>query len=80
MDPKLYIGSWVTLDGYTTRQELLPDGRYTEKSDRVSQGHYRIEDDQIEYVDDAGVISKGRFINGTLHYNGQYLYIDIPFY
>lgn len=78
MEAHLYVSTWVTLDG-RVRHELLADGHYTERngqSDTLSQGRYTIEDDHITYVDDTGVVSEGLFINGVLHRNGMYLYVD----
>lgn len=72
-----YIGLWVTEDGYI-RQELLADGRYEEaRGPRLSAatGRYAVENDRIEYVEDAsGFIADGRFEDGVLYQAGMVLY------
>jgi hypothetical protein len=72
-----YAGEWVTEDGYI-RQNLLPDGRYEEaRGPRLgaSTGRYSVENDRIEYVEDAsGFTANGRFEGGVLYHAGMMLY------
>jgi len=72
-----YLGLWVTEDGYI-RQTLLADGRYEEaRGPRpgASSGRYSVENDRIEYVEDAsGFTANGRFEDGVLHHAGMMLY------
>jgi len=75
--PLSYIGLWVTEDGYI-RQELLADGRYEEaRGPRLgaSSGRYSVENDRIEYVENAsGFTADGRFEDGVLYHAGMVLY------
>lgn len=74
--PHPYVGMWVTKDGYI-RHELLPNGRYDEaRGNRKSayQGHYTVEGDHIEYVDDTGFTADGDFRDGVLYHAGMVLY------
>ena len=72
-----YIGLWVTADGYI-RQALSADGRYQEaRGPRVgaASGRYSVENDRIEYVEDAsGFTANGRFEDGVLYHAGMVLY------
>jgi hypothetical protein len=71
-----YIGMWVTIDGYV-RQELLPNGRYDEARGDVQsayQGSYRIDGNQIDYVDDTGFSADGEFRDNVLYHAGMVLY------
>lgn len=72
-----YVGAWATEDGYI-RQNLLANGRYEEaRGPRLdaSRGRYSVENDCIEYVEDAGgFTASGRFEDGVLHHAGMVLY------
>ncbi|WP_423827892.1 Atu4866 domain-containing protein [Sinorhizobium americanum] len=72
----LFIGMWVTADGFI-RHELLPNGRYDEaRGNRKSvyQGRYEVTGEHIEYRDDTGFTADGSFIDGVLHHAGMVLY------
>lgn len=78
----LYLGLWVSADGYI-RQMLQADGRFTEQRGShviAYQGEYRIHHDpvqrldRIDFRDDSGEVSHGRFIEGVLHHAGVILY------
>jgi Agrobacterium tumefaciens protein Atu4866 len=72
----LYIGMWVTEDGYI-RHELLPNNRYDEaRGDRESayQGRYEITGNRIEYWDDTGFTADGEFRDGVLYHGGYVFY------
>jgi hypothetical protein len=72
----LYIGMWVTKDGYI-RHELLPNNRYDEaRGDRESayQGRYEITGNRINYWDDTGFTADGEFRDGVLYHGGYVFY------
>jgi hypothetical protein len=72
----LYIGMWVTRDGYI-RHELLPNNRYDEaRGDRESayQGRYEIAGNRINYWDDTGFTADGEFRDGVLYHGGYVFY------
>jgi Agrobacterium tumefaciens protein Atu4866 len=71
----LYIGVWVTGDGYI-RHELLPNNRYDEvRGDRDAyQGRYEITGNRIEYWDDTGFTADGEFRDGVLYHGGYVFY------
>lgn len=72
----LYVGMWVTKDGYI-RQELLPNGRYDEaRGNRKSAytGNYSISGYHIDYVDDTGFTADGEFRDGVLYHGGYIFY------
>ncbi len=70
----VYVGMWVTDDGYI-RHELLPNGRYDEaRGSRTSayRGRYEIKGNHIDYWDDTGFTADGVFTdNDTLHHGGM---------
>jgi hypothetical protein len=74
---RTYVGLWATEDGYI-RQTLSADGRYDEaRGPRLaaSSGRYSVENDRIEYVEDAsGFTASGRFEDGVLYHAGMVLY------
>lgn len=72
----LYIGMWVTEDGYI-RHELLPNNRYDEaRGDRARayQGRYEITGNRINYWDDTGFTADGEFRDGVLYHGGYIFY------
>ncbi|KAM3114746.1 Atu4866 domain-containing protein [Phormidesmis sp. 146-33] len=72
----LYVGMWVTQDGYI-RHELLPNNRYDEaRGDRESayQGRYEITGNRIDYWDDTGFTADGEFRDGVLYHGGYVFY------
>lgn len=72
----LYVGMWVTEDGYI-RHELLPNNRYDEaRGDRESayQGRYEITGNRINYWDDTGFTADGEFRDGVLYHGGYIFY------
>lgn len=72
----LYVGMWVTKDGYI-RHELLPNNRYDEaRGDRESayQGRYEITGNRINYWDDTGFIADGEFRDGVLYHGSHVFY------
>lgn len=72
----LYVGMWVTEDGYI-RHELLPNNRYDEaRGDRESayQGRYEITGNHINYWDDTGFTADGEFRDGVLYHGGYIFY------
>ena len=72
----LYIGMWVTQDGYI-RHEILPNNRYDEaRGDRESayQGRYEITGNRINYWDDTGFTADGEFRDGVLYHGGYVFY------
>jgi hypothetical protein len=72
----LYIGMWVTEDGYI-RHELLPNNRYDEaRGDRESayQGRYEITGNRINYWDDTGFTADGEFRDDVLYHGGYIFY------
>ncbi|THK36535.1 hypothetical protein EHS39_18840 [Ensifer sp. MPMI2T] len=76
MAPHLYVGLWVTDDGYV-RHELLANGRYDEARGRrqsAYQGRYEVSGNHIEYWDDTGFTADGDFVDeNTLHHGGMIL-------
>lgn len=76
-EQQIYIGMWVTADGYI-RQELLPNGRYDEaRGNRQSAytGRYEINGTHINYWDDTGFTADGDFTdNDTLRHGGYIFY------
>lgn len=75
-DPLSYVGMWVSAAGYV-RQELLPNGRYSEARGRkqnVLEGRYWLEGNNIDYEDDSGFIAQGEFVDGVLHQGGMLFY------
>jgi hypothetical protein len=73
----LYVGMWVTVDGYV-RHNLLSGNRYDEaRGSRESayRGRYQVTGTRIEYWDDTGFTADGVFVDdNTLHHGGMILY------
>nr|WP_199306944.1 Atu4866 domain-containing protein [Pseudanabaena sp. FACHB-2040] len=72
----LYVGMWVTQDGYI-RHELLPNNRYDEARgdrERAYQGRYEITGNRINYWDDTGFTADGEFRDGVLYHGGYVFY------
>ncbi len=72
----LYVGMWVTEDGYI-RHELLPNNRYDEargNRERAYQGCYEITGNRINYWDDTGFTADGEFRDGVLYHGGYIFY------
>ncbi len=73
IQPSSYVGMWVT-EGNHIRQELKPDGRYSEargNRENAYTGRYEIKGNQIEYWDDSGFTADGEFIDGILYHGGM---------
>ncbi len=76
LNSSAYVGVWVTEDGYI-RHELLDNGRYDEARGTkrsAYQGHYTVNGNQIDYIDDTGFTADGEFRNGILYHAGMVLY------
>ena len=77
-EPALYVGVWVTKDGYIPR-ELLPNSRCDEARGHKQspyRGHYTLSGNHIDHADDTGFTSDGDFRGGVLYHGGMVLYLE----
>lgn len=74
-DPASYVGVWKSAGGFV-RQELLPDGRYSEvRGKRASAaGHYYVSRSGLALESDSGALAGGTFKEGALHQDGMIFY------
>ena len=66
------IGVWIDENRFL-HQELTPDGRYDETRGgrpHAYEGHYWIDGDRIDYLDDLGFWAFGEFRGEELHHAG----------